>query len=231
LVDQNVGAWEADKAATAAALANVKQLEAQEGFKTLVAPFDGIVTSRSTDIGALISVGSPTDVPLFTVADEHRLRIYVHVPQNSAALVTPGQEATFTVPQFPGTTFTATLATTSEAVDAASGTLLAEFQTDNAGDNLKPGEYAQMRFILTNPAGSVVLPSSALMFRDTGMAVATVDAQNRIVMKPITIGRDLGQTVEVSDGLSRSDRVVDNPPDALRPGDVVRIAEQNSSRN
>jgi RND family efflux transporter MFP subunit len=235
LVDQQVAAWEADKAATAAALANVRQLEAMESFKQLVAPFDGVVTARSTDVGALVTVGIPTgtsvvtpvgtssSTPLFTVADESRLRIYVRVPQNVSSQVRPGLTANFTVPQYPGRTFTATLATTAQAVDATSGSLLVEFQADNADGSLKPGEYAQMHFVLPNKPGTVTLPSSAITFRDGGLFAATVNAQNHIVMKKITVGRDLGQTVEVSSGLSRDDRVVDNPPDSLRSGDLVRV--------
>lgn len=253
LVDQEVATWQANKAATASARAIVKQYEADESFKQLVAPFDGVVTSRSTDIGALItsgtststststSTGTPTGtsistsmgssagtsagtgVPLFTVSDEHRMRIYVRVPQNSAAQVQPGMAATFTVPQFPGRTFSTTLAATAQAVDATSGTLLVEFQVDNSDGSLKPGEYAQVQFIVPNRPGTMVLPSSALSFRDGGMSVATVNWRNRIVIKRITIGRDLGSTVEVSTGLTRADRVIDNPPDSIRTGDLVRV--------
>jgi multidrug efflux pump subunit AcrA (membrane-fusion protein) len=261
LADQQVATWKADKAATASARAIVKQYEADESFKQLIAPFDGVVTSRSTDVGALITAGTSTNTstststgtvtgstiatststssgtstgaaspPLFTVSDEHRMRIYVRVPQNYSAQVKPGLMATFTVPQYPGRTFTASLATTAQAVDAPSGSLLVEFQADNADDSLKPGEYAQVHFIIPNEPGTVVLPSSALTFRDGGMFVATVNAQSHIVMKKITVGRDLGQTVEVSSGLSREDRVIDNPPDSLRSGDLVRVAEAGKRR-
>jgi len=155
------------------------------------------------------------------------MRIYVRVPQNNSASVQPGMTATFTVPQFPGRTFTATLATTAQAVDTASGSLLVEFQIDNADGSLKPGEYAQVHFIVPNKPGTMVVPSSVLTFRDGGMFVATVNAKNHIVLKRVTIGRDLGTTVEVSDGLSRDDRVVDNPPDSLRNGDFVRVSTAN----
>ncbi|HTW36912.1 MAG TPA: efflux RND transporter periplasmic adaptor subunit [Rhizomicrobium sp.] len=255
LADQQVATWKADQAATASARAIVRQYEADESFKQLIAPFDGVVTSRSTDIGALITAGTSTStstststgtvigstlststsmstgtstsasatVPLFTVSDEHRMRIYVRVPQNYSAQIKPGLVANFTVPQYPGRTFTATLATTAEAVDATSGSLLAEFQIDNTDGSLKPGEYAQVHFVLPNKPGTVVLPSSALTFRDGGMFVATVNAQSHIVMKKVTVGRDLGQTVEISNGLSRADRVVNNPPDSMRSGDLVRL--------
>jgi multidrug efflux system membrane fusion protein len=260
LVDQQVATLNADKAATQSARAIVRQFQAEESFKQLVAPFDGVVTSRSTDVGALITSGTSTGtsiststgtpagtttgttsaaltgaptgtsttgatstVPLFTVADEHRMRIYVRVPQNASAQIRPGLKATFNLPQFPGRIFTATLATTAQAVDAASGSLLVEFQVDNTDGDLKPGEYAQVHFALPNKPGTVTLPSSAVTFRDGGLLVATVNAQNRVVMKKVTIGRDLGQTIEVSSGLSRDDRVIDNPPDSLRSGDLVRV--------
>lgn len=213
LVDEKVGTYEADIAATAAARANVGQLEAEESFKKIAAPFDGVVTSRSTDVGALITVGTPTDVPLFTVADDHRVRIYVRVPQNYSALVKPGLVATFTVPQFPGRIFTATLATTAEAVDATSGTQLSEFQSDNTDHALRPGDYAQVRFSLPASTDTVVVPASALLFRESGMSVATLGPRDRVVIKRIAIGRDLGSVVEVSDELDRRDRIVNNPPE------------------
>jgi multidrug efflux pump subunit AcrA (membrane-fusion protein) len=256
LADQQVATWKADAAATASARAIVRQYEADESFKRLVAPFDGIVTSRSTDVGALITGGTSTStstststgtitgstlststntstgtttgtsasLPLFTVSDEHRMRIYVRVPQNYAPQVNPGLAASFTVPQYPGRLFAATLATTSQSVDAASGSLLAEFQTDNADGSLKPGEYAQVHIVLPNKPGTVVLPSSALTFRDGGMSVATLNTRNRVEIKRVTIGRDLGTTVEVSSGLDRHDRIINNPPDSLRSGDPVNIA-------
>jgi RND family efflux transporter MFP subunit len=204
---------------------------AEQAFKKIVAPFDGIVTSRSTDVGALIVVGTPTDVPLFTVSDERRLRIYVSVPQNYSALVQPGMTATFTVPQYPGRTFTATLAATSDAVNIQNGTLLCQFQIDNPDHALKPGDYAQARFVIPSRANTFAVPASALVFRDGGMSVATVSPGSRIVMKRITIARDRGNFVEVSAGLSRNDRVVNNPPDSLEPGNLVRIAGRRAIRS
>ena len=256
LADQQVATWKADIAATASARAIVRQFEADESFKRLVAPFDGVVTSRSTDIGALITGGTSTNtstststgtvtgtalststntsnststgassaVPLFTVSDEHRMRIYVRVPQNYAAQIKPGLTATFTVPQYPGRTFNATLATTAQAVDMASGSLLAEFQADNADGSLKPGEYAQVHIVLPNKPGMTIVPSSALTFREGGMLVATVNAQNRVELKRVSIGRDFGQTVEVTSGLSHDDHVINNPPDSLRAGDLVHVS-------
>jgi len=222
--DQAVGALDADIAATKAARGSLGQLMAEEAFKKIAAPFDGIVTSRSTDVGALITVGTPSDVPLFTIADVSKLRVYVSIPQNDSALVQPGMTAKFTVPQYPGRTFTATLATTAESVNTANGTLLAEFHIDNADFALKPGDYAQISFVIPSRANTLLVPASALVFRDGGMSLATVGPDNRISMKPITIGRDLGSSVEVSAGLSQGDRVVNNPPDFIGQGALVHIA-------
>lgn len=205
-----------------AARANVNRLQALESFKRITAPFDGVVTSRSTDVGALISVGGPTDTPLFNVADEHRLRIYVRVPQSYSARVTPGMTAAFSVPEYPGRSFTASLATTADAVDAQSGSLLVQLQVDNASRALKPGAYAQVRFALP-AAGGVAIPASALIFRGSGMAAATVGADGRVTIKPLVIGRDLGATVEIASGLEPTDRIIDNPPDSLRQGDPVHV--------
>lgn len=222
--DVKNGDLEAKTAAVAAAKANVQRLEALESFKRITAPFDGVVTTRATDIGALITVGGPTDVPLFTVADERRLRIYVRVPQSYSAAIKPGMTASFTVPQYPGRTFTAALATTADAVTPQSGTLLIELQIDNPGGALKPGDYAQVKFDLPADSHAIRAPASALMFRDSGMSVAVLGPDDRVRIKPVTIGRDLGATVEIASGLTREDRVIDNPPDSLRAGDLVRIA-------
>ena len=210
---------------TDAARANVNRLEALEGFKRMTAPFDGVVTTRSTDIGALISVGSASDTPLFTVADERRLRIYVHVPQSNSADVRPGMITHFTVPQYPGRTFVASLSTTAQAITPQNGALLVQLRIDNADGALKPGDYAQVRFDIGAGAnsGAVQAPASALMFRDSGMVVAVVGPDGRVAIKPVTIGRDMGSTVEIASGLTPADRVIDNPPDSLRAGDPVRI--------
>jgi membrane fusion protein, multidrug efflux system len=215
---------EAKTALARAASAEVQRLQALEAFKKITAPFGGMVTGRTTDIGALIAAGAPNDPGLFTVADVHRLRIYVKAPQRYSADLRPGMTATLTAPEYPGRTFTATLVSASGAVSAQSGTMLAELQTDNPDGALKPGEYAQVRFALPAMAGVVRLPASALMFRRKGMAVATVGPGDRVVMKPVVIARDLGASVEVANGLSAGDRVIDNPPDSLTDGERVRVA-------
>ena len=222
--DQKDATYSAAHATTEADRATVAGFEAQEAFKTIVAPFDGIVTARNTDIGALISTGAPGQMPLFTVDDESRLRIYVSVPESYAAEVKSSSGATFTVPDYPGRSFTARLAATADAIDPTSGTLLVQFETDNSAGTLQAGDYAQVTINLPANDQSLSVPSSALMFRDSGMAVAEVGPDGRVTIKPISIGRDLGNVVQISSGIGKDDRIIDNPPDSLEPGDQVAIA-------
>jgi RND family efflux transporter MFP subunit len=228
--EEKAGDLEAKSSLVKAAQAEVQRLQALEAFKRITAPFDGVVTGRTTDIGALIAAGTPNDPGLFTVADIHRLRIYVKAPQSYSAVLHSGQTAALTVPEHPGQTFTATLVSTSGAVSDQSGTMLVELQIDNTAGALKPGDYAQVRFNLPAAAGTIRLPASAVMFRHNGMAVATVDPSDKVIMKPIAIARDLGTSVEVASGLGPNDRVVDNPPDSLVSGEIVRVAGPASRR-
>jgi RND family efflux transporter MFP subunit len=222
--DEKTGDLAAKTALTQAAQANVDRLVALEAFKHIVAPFNGMVTARNTDIGALIAAGNPTDPGLFTVADESRLRIYVHAPQAYIAQIKAGQTAAIAVPEHPGQTFQADVTSTSDAVSSQSGTLTVELQIDNSQGQLKPGDYAQVAFSLPRAAGGVSLPASALMFRKSGLAVATLGLDNRVVMKPVAIAEDHGQVVDIASGLQPNDRVIDNPPDSLASHDLVRVA-------
>jgi RND family efflux transporter MFP subunit len=227
--DDKNGDLAAKNALVAVARANVGQLEALESFKHITAPFDGTVTTRSTDIGDLISVGGANAAPLFTVADESKLRIYVRVPQSYSAGVKPGMTASFTVPEYPGRTFTANLATTADAVTPQTGAELIQLQIDNADHALKPGDYVQVRFDLAPPSGEIRVPATALMFRDTGMSVAVIGPDGRVAMRSVAIARDLGATVVTASGLTPADRVIESPPDSLRAGDQVRIASTAGS--
>jgi RND family efflux transporter MFP subunit len=222
--DVNDADLAAKNAAVAAARAALFSISSQEGFRRLVAPFDGVVTSRAVDVGALVTVGTPTATPLFTVADESKLRIYVRVPQNYASYIRPGMTVSFTVPQYPNRTFQASLVASAGAVASATGTVLAQFGLDNTDNALQPGAYAEVKFPLPPGANGIRVPATALLFRDEGMQVATVDAGNRVKLKTITISRDMGATVDVGNGLSRNDRIIDNPADALQEGDEVKIA-------
>ena len=219
----------AKNAMVASAKANLDHLQAMESFKRLVAPFDGIVTARAVDVGALVLVGTPGATPLFNVADETKLRIYVRVPQTDAGAVNGATTATFTVPELPAHDFTAKLTASANAVVSSSGTQLLQFQVDNSQGLIKPGDYAEMRFAIPGTQGAVHVPATALMFRDQGMMVATVDSANRVRLKVVTIRRDMGASVEVGSGVSLADRVIDNPPDAIREGDLVKVQAQDSN--
>jgi multidrug efflux system membrane fusion protein len=228
--DEKTGDLAAKTSLVNAARADVDRLEALEGFKRIIAPFDGVVTARTTDVGQLIAAGAPTDPGLFTVSDTHRLRIYVHVPQSYSAELKPGMTASLSVPEYPGQAFQANLVSTSGAIGDQSGTLLVELQIDNAAGQLKPGDYAQVRFALPVSATSLRVPASVLMFRHDGVEVATLGANGRVAMKPITIGQDNGAFVDVATGLQAGDRVIDNPPDSLASGDLVRVAGAGAQR-
>jgi RND family efflux transporter MFP subunit len=221
--DEKDADLDAKNAAVAAARAGLYSVSSQENFRRLVAPFDGVVTSRAVDVGALVTVGINA-TPLFTVADESKLRIYVRVPQNYASYIRPGMTVSFVVPQYPGRTFHASLVASAGAVASATGTVLAQFGLDNKDSTLQPGTYAEVKFPLPPGANGIRVPATALLFRDEGMQVATVDASNHVKLKTITIARDLGAAVDVSGGMSANDRIIDNPADALRDGDEVRIA-------
>ena len=208
----------------------VDRLKALEQFKRIVAPFDGVVTARSTDIGALINAGSNGSAPqLFRVADVHEMRVFVQVPQEMSAGIHNGLLADLNLPQYPGKVFKATVATTSQAINQASRTLLVELHADNPDGVLQPGTYAEVHFQLPSNPKMVRIPTSALVFRQDGMQVAVLGQGSRVELRPVTLGRNLGTDVEVLNGLSPSDRVIDSPPDSLATGDVVRVADTNAT--
>ncbi|HEY0266623.1 MAG TPA: efflux RND transporter periplasmic adaptor subunit [Rhizomicrobium sp.] len=209
--------------AAKAAQANLDRMLAMKGFARIVAPFDGVVTRRTADIGQLVSSASSGD-PLFTVADMHALRVYVDVPQSYSAQIVPGMKVSLSLPEYPGRSFPAKLASTSNAIGALNASLQVEFAADNPQALLKPGAFAQVSMTLHSSGDALRLPASALMFRAAGLQVATLGAGDRIAMKPISIATDLGTQVIVASGLTRNDRVVDNPPDSLSTGDQVRVA-------
>jgi RND family efflux transporter MFP subunit len=222
-VDEKNADLAAKTAAVASAKANVDRLADLSNFKRITAPFDGTVTSRAVDVGALVNVGVPGSTPLFTVADTSKVRVYVNVPQNYSAQIRPGMAATFTVPEYPGRTFNATLAATAGSVDAQTGSVLIQLQAGNADGGLNAGDYAQVQFDLPASRDTSRLPASALIFADAGTAVALVGRDNRVTMKPVTILRDYGTSVEIASLAGGHGRVIDNPPDSLRQGDEVRV--------
>jgi RND family efflux transporter MFP subunit len=204
----------------------VNQLTAFEDFKRIVAPFDGIVTARNTDVGALINAGSGGNGPqLFRVADVHEMRVFVQVPQEMSARVHDGLTADLALPQYPDKTFKAVVATTSEAINKTSRTLLVELHADNVDRLLQPGTFAQVHLSLPNNPGTIRIPTSALVFREDGVQVAVLGAGNKVELRPVKLGRNLGTEFEVLKGLTVSDTVINSPPDSLSSGDVVKVAK------
>jgi len=223
--DQRAGDAAAKAAARQSAAANLARLEQLESFKRVLAPFDGVVTQRNTDIGALINAGTSPGNALFRVADTHRLRIYVSVPQPYTSGMQPGVEARLEFADRPGKSYTATVASTARALDASSRTLQVELQIDNASGELLPGSYAQVHFNLTAGVRTLRVPVNAVLFRSQGLVVAQLDAQHKVHLKTITQGRDFGTELEVISGLSPADTLVLNPPDSISEGQVVRVAQ------
>jgi RND family efflux transporter MFP subunit len=224
--DEKISAADASNAQVQAARANVQRLREIAGFERIVAPFDGIITARRTDIGQLINAGSGTGPELFRIADMQRLRLYVSVPQTYAATMRPGVTAQVRFPDRPGKSYVATLDSTSNAIDATTRTLLAQLLVDNESHELLPGAYAEVHFNLPQSADNPAykLPANVLLFRADGLHVATLGPDNHVVLKPVTIGRDYGAEIEVIQGIKGTDKVILSPPDSLTAGMLVRLA-------
>jgi RND family efflux transporter MFP subunit len=225
--DEKTADAKAKQATVNALRATLDSLCAQQSFNRIVATFDGVVTDRKTDIGMLVSAGSSASAQaLFRVAEIDKLRIYVEVPQNFSAQVKPGLSAELHFPEHPSQIFQAKLVSTSNALHQDSRTLTVELQMDNKTGEILPGTYAEVHFSLPSKANVLRLPTSALLFRKNGMEVATVSHDGKVVLKPITIGRDLGTMVEVVSGLQSTDQVIDSPSDSLAEGDQVRMVQR-----
>jgi RND family efflux transporter MFP subunit len=228
IADQTAADEAAKKAIMDANQAYVRQLEAMQSFKQIVAPFDGVVTARNTDTGALINSGNAGQ-PLFEVADLHRVRIYVQVPQAFTADLRPGLKATFEMPQYPGQKFDATLVTTSNAVNDVSRSMLAELQADNSDGKLFGGTYCRVDFQIPGDPNMVRLPATALMPVNRGAQVAVLGNDSKVVLKSIQLGRDFGDTVEVTAGLAPEDRVINSPSETMQNGQAVHVAAEPRS--
>ncbi|AZE35521.1 putative Co/Zn/Cd efflux system membrane fusion protein [Pseudomonas chlororaphis subsp. aureofaciens] len=223
--DEKTSNAAAAKANAEAAAADYARLSALEDYKTIRAPFAGTITARHTDIGQLIKADNDSDPQLFDLADTHKLRLYVPVPQNYASVIRPGLTAELTVPEHPGQHFSARLLGDSTAIDQRSGTLLVQFVADNPDGALLPGDYAEAALALPADTRGVSIPASALIFRAQGTQVALLDEHNHVHLRDIHIGLDLGARLVIDQGLQAADRVIDNPPDALREGDLVQLAD------
>lgn len=224
-VDERTGDYAAKQAILQSAQANLDRIQANKAFTKLVAPFDGVVTARSTDVGALINVGSSAGLPLFVVSDIRKLRLYVNVPQNYAPAIGKGTIAKVSIPGQPGKTYEGTLVASAQSVDAASGTTLFQFMVPNAEGELMPGGFARVSLELPARGNSLSIPASALIVRQDGVRVATLGADNKILLKDVTIARDLGKTLELSSGITAEDKLVDSPPDDIADGLQVKVAQ------
>jgi RND family efflux transporter MFP subunit len=228
--DEKVGDLQAKTATTQAAQANVARLESLQAFNQLVAPFDGVVTSRGIDIGQLVMAGGNSGKPLFTVSDIHRVRVYVNVPQAFLGGLKPGLSASLALPQHPSETFPAKLATTSNSVTQDSRSALVELQADNPEGRLWPGAFAEVHFHLDAKEQVVHIPATALFFGPRGIEVALLTRDGKVNLTKVQLGRNLGREVEVLSGLSTSDAVIDSPPESLTAGQAVRVAKKGSDK-
>lgn len=223
--DEKQGDLAAKSALANSALANVKRLRAMQGFERVLAPFDGVVTSRGAQIGALVVTGNLGAQPLFTVADVHRMRVYVHVPQTYSAMLHTGITAALELPEYPGRTFNAELTRSAGAVDTQSGSVLVELQADNTDRMLKPGAFAQVHFHATGSVPTLALPGSAIQYGTAGPSVAVVGHDGKVTLRAIKIIRDEGNVVRVAGPISTGDAVIDTPPDAIHTGQQVHVTQ------
>lgn len=223
-VDNAVGAYEADKSIVASQTANVKRLEQMVSFEKVYASFDGVITARNTDIGALINAGNGgVSQQLFTLAATDTLRVFVNVPQIYSRSAVPGVVAQLTLAEYPNRRFVGKIARNAESIDPASRTLLTEVDVDNKTGELLPGAFAQVHLTLASKAPSLLLPVNSLLFRSEGLQAGVVREGGKVELMPIAIGKDYGTEVEVVSGLSENDNVIVNPGDSLATGNIVRM--------
>jgi membrane fusion protein (multidrug efflux system) len=222
-IDERTADLSNKNAAVKSNQANVERLEALAGYKKITVPFDGIVTARSTDVGALINAGQSSGPAMFIVSDIRKLRVYVNVPQSYVPSVPIGSKALISVPEYQNRTFAATVEASAQSVDVNSGTTQMQLALDNSAGELMPGGYANVRLSLQHEGLPLNIPSSALILDQNGLRVAVVGPDDRVILKTVTIGRDLGRNIELASGLSADDRVITAPPDGVANGDQVRV--------
>jgi RND family efflux transporter MFP subunit len=229
--DQGTADAAAKAAAVESAQANLSRIDSLVGFKTLVAPFDGVVTQRAIELGQLMTAGGTAGNALFQIADLHRVRIYVRVPQAYIDFLKPGVTASLRMPQYPGQDFAATLVTTSNAIAHDSRTALVQLQADNAEGKLWPGTFTEVHFHIQADPKALSIPTTALMFGEHGIQVATVDANQAIAFKNVQVGQDIGSNVEILSGLTENDRIIDSPLESLNNGSRVRVVKEERGDN
>lgn len=225
-IDERSADLASKEAQVNAAQANVQRLEALASYKTVTAPFDGVVTERNTDVGALINGGTGSGAAMFVISDVKKLRLYVNVPQSYLPGIKIGAKATVSVPEYAGRTFPATIEASAQSVDVSSGTTRMQLAIENTNNELRPGAYANVKLALTRDVQPLSIPASALIFNNSGLRVATVSPGDKILFKTVTIARDLGREIEIATGLSPDDRVIITPLDGIADGDQVRVAGQ-----
>jgi RND family efflux transporter MFP subunit len=223
-IDERTADLSNKKAAVNSGQANVERLEALAGYKKITVPFDGVVTARDTDVGALINAGGGTGPAMFVVSDIRKLRVYVNIPQSYVPTIKIGAKAVISVPDYPNRTFPATVEASSQSVDVGSGTTRMQLALDNAKGELMPGGYATVRMSLQRDAAPLHIPASALIFNQSGLRVATVGPDDKVLFKTVTIARDLGKDIELASGVSPDDRIIIAPPDGITDGDRVRVS-------
>jgi membrane fusion protein (multidrug efflux system) len=223
-IDERTADLSNKNAAVNSGRANVERLEALAAYKKITVPFDGVVTARDTDVGALINAGGGTGPAMFVISDITKLRVYVNVPQSFVPAVRIGAKAVISVPDYPNRAFDATVEASSQSVDVGSGTTRMQLALDNAKGELMPGGYANVKMSLVRDALPLHIPASALIFNQSGLRVATVGQDDKVLFKTVTIARDLGRDIELASGISADDRIIAAPPDGLADGDQVRVA-------
>jgi RND family efflux transporter MFP subunit len=224
-VEDKVGDLQARKAMVDSATYNVRRLEETQRFQKVYAAFDGVITVRNVDTGALIDAGANSPgKELFDLAATDRLRVYINVPQTYSREATPGKDAALTLAEFPGRRFLGKIARTADAIDPASRTLLTEVDVDNATGELLPGAYVSVHFKLGAQVPAVVVPANTLIFRSGGLRVAVV-RNGKAELVPVVPGRDFGTEVEVVSGITVNDAVIENPSDSLTSGTPVHATE------
>ena len=229
--DNAAGDYAAKQATVQSAQANVKRLEELQAFEKIYAPFEGVITARNTDIGALIDSGSSggTRTELFHIAQPDKLRVYVSVPEAYSQAAKPGLTADLALAEFPGRLFPGTLVRTAEAIDQSTRTLLVEIRVNNPTGTLLSGAYAEVHLKLPTATAAFILPVNALLFREEGLRVAAVTDGKHAVLKPVTLGHDFGSEVEVVAGLAGNESIIVNPPDSIVSGEEVRVAQPAAS--
>lgn len=222
--DEKNSAAKAWQAAVIAAQENVNRLQQLVNFERVIAPFDGVITLRTMDIGALINAGSsPGGVALFRISQTNPLYVYVHIPQYYASNIKPKMQVSLSFAEHPGKTWTATLVQTAQAIDPASRTLLAQFMVDNSNEELLPGGYTEVAFTMKVSTHTVRLPVNTLLFRAQGLQVAILEKENRVRLQSIKISRDFGSWVEIASGINPGEKIILNPPDSILNGEKVRV--------